>query len=53
MYIYDFDVKVSFIERERLVSSKSYHWTRWISDTYLLLDTCLNLDVSSDNFHWT
>ena len=36
-----------------LVFSESYHWTRWIADTCLRADTCPNLDVSSDNFHWT
>ena len=35
------------------MSSKNYHWTRWIADTYLLLDTCPNLNMSSDNFHRT
>ena len=32
---------------ERLVFSESYHCTRWIAGT------CLNLNVSSDNFYWT
>ena len=36
-----------------LVSSESYHWTRWIADIYPLLDTCSNFNVSSDNFHLT
>ena len=35
-----------------ITSSESYHWTRWIADTCPLLNTCPNLDISSDNFHW-
>ena len=37
----------------RLMSTESYHWTRWIADTCPLLDTCPNPDVFSDNFHLT
>ena len=42
-----------------LVSGGSFHWTRWIVNTYLFLDMCpllgtrSNLDVSIRNFHWT
>ena len=41
------------VHRVWLVSGGSFHWTCWIMDICLFLDTCLNPDVSSGNFHWT
>ena len=45
--------RFGFICRARLVSSEFFHWTRWILDTCLLLDTCPNLAVSNEKIHWT
>ena len=36
-----------------LVSNGSFHWTRWMVDTCPLLNTCLNPDMSNENFHQT
>ena len=35
------------------MSSEFFHWTRWILDMCLLLDTCPNLTVSNEKIYWT
>ena len=35
------------------MSSEFFHWTCWILNMYLLLNTCPNLSVSNEKIHWT